>query len=228
MEGRGLSAEEVRRLYTEKTDLYHWFFADLLGYGPGIRALLAHELCLGSGQRILDAGCGTGVVTRGALAVIRARRLTGISIDGFDLTPAMLARLRDWLAANDATNVRLTIANVLAPDELPPSWSGYDVVLSSAMLEYLPKPSLATALGHLRARLVPGGRLLFAITRRNWLMALLIERWWRSNSYRRAELHAIVRAAGFEDVSFRRFPFPYPWLNLWGWVVSARNPLAAA
>lgn len=221
--GRELTADEVRRLYTERTDLYHWFFADLLGYGPGIRALVGASGLLASGQRILDAGCGTGVVSRGVLATARRRGLTGITIDGFDLTPAMLARFREWLAANEIGNVTLTLGDVCDPRSLPEGWNGYDLVVSSAMLEYLPKASLAAALGHLRARLRPGGHLLFAITRRNPLMAVLIERWWESHAYQRAELERHVRAAGFGEVRFGHFPFPYRWLDLWGHVVVARN-----
>lgn len=222
--GRDLTLDEVRRLYTERTDLYHWFFADLLGYGPGIRALLAASGGLASGQRILDAGCGTGVVSRGVLAAARVARLDGITVDGFDLTPAMLARFQEWLGANAVANVRLTLANVLEPEALPPGWTGYDRVVSSAMLEYLPKARLAEALANLRARLRPGGRMLFAITRSNPLMALLIERWWRSHAYTRDELERIVRAAGFAEVRFDHFPFPYRWLDLWGHVVVGTNP----
>ena len=219
-----LTAQEVRRLYTERTDLYHRFFGDLLGYGPGIRALVAASGLLASGQRILDAGCGSGLVTRGLLAAARQRRLTGITVDGFDLTPAMLARFGEWLRASATENVSLRLADVLEPEALPDEWTGYDLVVSSAMLEYLPKASLATALANLRARLRPGGCLLFAITRRNPLMALLIERWWRSHAYERGELEGHVRAAGFEVVRFERFPLPYRWLDLWGHVVVSRNP----
>jgi SAM-dependent methyltransferase len=218
-----MTRDEVRQLYTAKAGLYHWFFIRLMGYGRGIRAFLATSGYLQANLRILDAGCGSGLVTRSAYRVASEQGLDGIAFHAFDLTPTMLDRFRAWVAENEVGNVELRLADVLKPQELPDTWSGYDLVLSSAMLEYIPKPELSTALGNLRLRLKPGGTLVFIISRRNWLTELLIQRWWKANLYERDELTRIVRAAGFSEATFRRFSFPHEQLNLWGFVIEARN-----
>ncbi|MBW2162287.1 MAG: class I SAM-dependent methyltransferase, partial [Deltaproteobacteria bacterium] len=115
-------------------------------------------------------------------------------------------------------------ANVLEQHHLPESWTGYDRILSSAMLEYLPKDRLAEALAELRQRLAADGTLTIFITRRNALMVPLIEWWWKANIYTRGELREIFSQAGFDSITFHRFPRPFWHLNLWGLIVEARNP----
>ncbi len=92
------------------------------------------------------------------------------------------------------------------------------------MLEYLPKDRLAEALAEFRQRLAADGTLTIFITRRNALMVPLIEWWWKANIYKRGELREIFRQAGFDSITFHRFPWPFWHLNLWGLIVEARNP----
>ncbi|MBW1906674.1 MAG: class I SAM-dependent methyltransferase, partial [Deltaproteobacteria bacterium] len=185
-------------------------------------AFLRQSGTLEPNLRILDAGCGTGNVTREVLDLARRQDITGLSIDGFDLTPAMLNRFRQWLSREGVEAIDLREANVLELHRLPESWSGYDRILSSAMLEYLPKDRLAEALAALRRRLASDGTLTIFITRRNLLMKGLIEWWWKANIYTRDELREIYREAGFDSITFRRFPWPFWYVNLWGLIVEAR------
>ena len=60
------------------------------------------------------------------------------------------------------------------------------------------------------------------ITRNNALMRPLIGRWWSANLYTQAELRRAFPEAGFAEVTFLRFPFPYGYLNIWGHIVLAR------
>jgi cyclopropane fatty-acyl-phospholipid synthase-like methyltransferase len=136
----------------------------------------------------------------------------------------MLDRFRRWLHREEVEAVDLREANVLESHHLPESWVGYDRILSSAMLEYLPKNRLAEALANLRRRLAGDGTLTIFITRRNLLMKGLIEWWWKANLYTRDELREIYREAGFDSITFRRFPWPFWYLNLWGLIVEARSP----
>jgi hypothetical protein len=135
----------------------------------------------------------------------------------------MLARFQERLKSLNVTNVRLREANVLEPQALPNDWAHYDLVISAAMLEYVPKAELTRALAALRIRLGPDGRLLLFISRRIWITRLLIERCWKANRYTREQLEAALRSAGFTNIEFRKFPFPYFWQNWWGHVVAASS-----
>ena len=90
------------------------------------------------------------------------------------------------------------------------------------MLEYVPRDRFVEALAGLRARLVPGGRFILFITRRNVLMDPLIGRWWDSNLYTRDEIEAAFQQAGFAETTFHKFPGMFAYLNLWGYVVEGR------
>jgi cyclopropane fatty-acyl-phospholipid synthase-like methyltransferase len=213
---------DARRIYSERTDSYLRFIRSV-GYPQGIRSYFARASILRADLRILDAGCGSGVVSLALREALLARGLGVGSIDGFDLTPAMLERFREVLAARGISEIRLREANVLELDGLPEAWQAYDLVVSGSMLEHIPREALPRALGALRGRLGDGGSMVLFITRRNWLMKPLIESWWHANLYTRAELERAFERAGFSAVRFARFPLPYTHLNLWGHIVEARR-----
>ena len=163
-------------------------------------------------------------------------------MNAFDITPAMLDRFREkiskgsrdpdssrsarndskrsaWNDSNDG--VELAQCDVLHLEELPDSWSNYELIISASMMEYLPRDKFSGVLRALRARLRQDGTLVLFITRRNGLMRPLIGRWWQSNLYTADELRAAFTDAGFARTDFARFPFPYSYLNLWGYIVEA-------
>jgi ubiquinone/menaquinone biosynthesis C-methylase UbiE len=217
-----LSPPEVQELYTSGIDRYRSFIAAFQS-PQGIRALLQRSDLLRPDLRVLDAGCGFGVVTFAFLEALRRKNLDYDRIDAFDLTPAMLRRFEKTLEARAITRVQLRQADVLALETLPSSWTNYDVVLSASMLEYLPKQELPRALAELHARLRPGGRILVLITRKTPETKVLIEWWWRAERYTKSELLRAFNEAGFRDPVFQRFPLPYFWLNRANYAVHART-----
>jgi ubiquinone/menaquinone biosynthesis C-methylase UbiE len=216
------SAPELVRLFTRRADSYARFIRVVL-YAQGIRAYFLQSPHLRSGLRVLDAGCGTGVVTFALREALLHRGLYPATLHAFDLTPAMLDRFGRTLREKAIAGVETTQANVLALDQLPESWSNYDLVVAASMLEYVPRDRLSAALAGLRQRLTPGGRLVLFVTRRNWLTRPLIGRWWKGNLYSAPEVRTALQAAGVESTEFGRFPPAFRHLNLWGHIVEARH-----
>ncbi len=211
----------ANQLYSKRADAYMRFIRTV-GYPRGLRSVFMKSPALGPGLRILDAGCGTGVTTLALRSALEARGMPARAIDAFDLTPAMLSRFRAILDASGIQGVRLAEADVLQLDTLPQGWNDYDLIVTASMLEYVPRSHLPAALRALHGRLRKHGALLLFITRSNALMRPLIERWWSANLYTQAQLRLSLEDAGFTELSFGHFPFPYWHLNAWGHVVSAR------
>jgi len=219
------SSSDPVQLFSNRTSSYVRFIR-FVRYPQGLRAYFLRSSLLRSGLRILDAGCGTGVLTLGLREALQARGLSSASVHAFDLTPAMLERFRDTLRKRNVRGVELAQADVLDLGQLPDPWCDYDLVVSAAMLEYLPREKLSLALRGLRARLRGGGSIVLFITRRNWLTQPLIGRWWRSNLYRKRELEDAFLEAGFDTITFGRFPPLYRHLAAWGYIVEARTSAA--
>jgi cyclopropane fatty-acyl-phospholipid synthase-like methyltransferase len=218
-----METDDVQRLYTEKASLYHRVFVSGFNYGHALRAVLRRSVCPEPGQKVLDAGCGSGLLTQALYGAAQEREVDGVTFHAFDLTEAMLDRFRAWIREHNASGIKLRQANVLDLSVLPPEWDGYGLIVSSAMLEYVPLAELPTALGNLHARLKDGGTLILFITRKNLLMKYLIQKWWKANMYTRPQLENLLRGAGFTALRPMRFPFPHTLLNLWGHVIEARK-----
>src|SRR5215470_5865830 len=213
----------VEKLYTEKLSTYRRFIS-FFRSRDALRTLLDDSGLVRPNLRILDAGAGFGTATFALLEALRSRNIDPEAIDAFDLTPAMLAQFRCALDSQNITQVRLKQANVLELDQqLPSSWSNYDLIISASMLEYVARPDLSNALSVLRALIAPQGTLLVVITRKNWITKILIELWWQAGRYSQQELREILTTAGFRDPIFSRFPFRYFWQNLSNHVIVAER-----
>ncbi|MBW2272609.1 MAG: class I SAM-dependent methyltransferase [Deltaproteobacteria bacterium] len=193
-----------------------------MGYPQGLRAWFRRSSLLRPGLRILDAGCGSGIVTLALRDALCERGMEPAALNAFDLTPAMLEHFRSTLEDRGIEEIELQRANVLALEELPQTWRDYDLVVTASMLEYVPRERFADALAGLRARLAGDGALILFITRNNWLMKPLIGRWWDAELYTRQELEAAFAQAGFSALSFHRFSPAFRHLDLWGHIVEAR------
>jgi ubiquinone/menaquinone biosynthesis C-methylase UbiE len=154
------------------------------------------------GERLLDVGCGTGIVARNAAA-------RGASATGVEPNEGMLAVARQ--AAPDIP------WHVAWADSLPPPDSSFDVVGCQQALQFVPdKPA---ALLETYRVLVPGGRIALAMWRRpeqNPAFLSFIDALERVAGAEAAgimrrpfsgpgaeELRALMAGAGFEDISVR-------------------------
>ncbi|MEU9863652.1 class I SAM-dependent methyltransferase [Streptomyces sp. NPDC047971] len=117
----------------------------------GFNAPLFEAADIGERHEVLDVGCGAGLTTR--MAARRARRGHAL---GIDLSGPMLERARSTAAAEGIDNVAFVQGDAQVH---PLPVAGFDTVMSRGGVMFFADPVAAFA--HLRASLVPGGRLAF-------------------------------------------------------------------
>jgi SAM-dependent methyltransferase len=117
------------------------------------------------GEKVLDVGCGTGVV-----ALTAARR--GADVCGLDLTPELLAVARENAELAEL-RVEWREGDVEA---LPYADDSFDVVVSQFGHMFAPRPEVA--IREMLRVLRPGGRIAFA----TWPIELFIGRWFATVS----------------------------------------------
>jgi ubiquinone/menaquinone biosynthesis C-methylase UbiE len=190
---------------------------------------------LQAGQRVLDVGCGTGIVTRLAAAQVGG---TG-RVAGLDVNAGMLEMARS-LQQETGASIEWHHNDVVS---MPFPDGAFDVVLSQLVVQFL--PDRPPALREIHRVLVPGGRLAFSVyspIERNPAARALADGLDRyldpSASVAKRSEHALadpasvrnlVAGAGFRDVEIHtvtkvvRFLSPREWLR----IQLAATPLAA-
>ena len=111
------------------------------------------QLCdaadIGAGDRVLDAGCGTGVLAREAAV----RSGCAGDVTGLDLNESMLT-----VAKSITPGIEWRVGDLMG---LPFADGAYDVVASQFVLMFV--PDRVTALREMWRVLAPGGRLVVAV-----------------------------------------------------------------
>ena len=139
--------------YYDKIAAYYDLTFKLNGYGRSLDQYFAnHPIPVSRGAKILDAGCGTGLLT---LALLRALHFP-VSITALDLSATSISAARKAVAESPGRTRDVTFAegNLLS---LPFSNNSLDLVVTSGALEYVP---LGEGMAELSRVIAPGGHLL--------------------------------------------------------------------
>ncbi|MFF4015939.1 class I SAM-dependent methyltransferase [Streptomyces sp. NPDC001843] len=160
------------------------------GDDPAFAAAVA-DLGLRAGDRVLDAGCGTGR----ALEPLRTAVGPSGVVVGVDLTPAML---RAAVRAGRDRHGRLLLADVAA---LPLRSGAFDAVFGAGLIAHLPHP--AENLRELARVVRPGGSLaLFHPVGRAALAARQGRRITPDDLRAEANLGPLLAGAGWRMTSY--------------------------
>lgn len=161
------------------------------------------RLILDAGDRLLDVGCGTGVLLDQVLA-----RWPTVRAVGTDLSGKMLAVAQERLRGR----IPLVRADV---SYLPFATHSFDVAVSSSSLHYWPEPG--RALAEVARVLRPEGRLVITDWCGDYLTCRLLDLGLRltgrahERTYRSAECAALLEEAGYREVSLERYRLNWFW-----------------
>jgi SAM-dependent methyltransferase len=195
-----MSLRDVRAEYARLAPDYDRRWARYIERTVGVTLA---GLRLAPGERVLDAGCGTGALLRALL-----ERQPSAVVTGLDASDAMLARARAVVPAR----VPLLAGDVAA---LPFADGCFELVVSSSSFHYWEdKPA---ALAELRRVLVPGGRLVLTDWCDDFLACRLCDRALRLIDRAHAPIATGrqcvdgLRAAGFGVTGLHRFRVGWLW-----------------
>jgi SAM-dependent methyltransferase len=132
-------------------EVYEEFFVP--GFFAPCAAELLDLLAARTGERVLDVGCGSGIVARTVAPLVGASG----GVAAVDIRPGMIA-VAASLPAPDGAAIEWREGDALALDYAPAS---FDLVLCQQGLQYFPDPT--KALGEMRRVLRAGGRVGIAV-----------------------------------------------------------------
>ena len=133
-----------------------------MAFGTGLHpstqlVLRAMEEIVGPGQRVLDAGCGSGILS------IAVARLGAAAVDAFDIDPIAVRATQENAALNDLP-LAINVTAAAGPDDgafwrLPGgAQRTWDVIL----VNILPHVIISLLQNGLHTHLAPGGRMILA------------------------------------------------------------------
>ena len=157
-------------------DSRHWWFT---ARRQILAALISRVVRPPKAARILELGCGTGhnLAMLGQFGTVEASEL--------DERARLLASERLGRPVGSAALPELSAFPAAA----------YDLIALLDVLEHVPDD--AAALGAIRQRLRPGGKLLVTVPANKWMWSAHDVAHHHHRRYRKSELHDAARKAGF-------------------------------
>lgn len=195
--------------YYDKIAAYYDLTFKLNGYGRSLDQYFGiHPLPVSRGAKILDAGCGTGLLT---LALLRNLHFP-VNITSLDLSATSISAARKAVEESPGRTRDVTFAegNLLS---LPFSDNSLDLVVTSGAIEYVP---LGEGMTEIARVIAPGGHLLHIPCRRPSPVTTFLEILFRFKAHPRKEI------LGQTEQHFRMVhEYRFPPLQIIGWSKTA-------
>lgn len=172
-------------------------------YVEGTTRETLRRLRVAENDRVLDVGCGSGV-----LLDRLARTVPGAGLAGVDLSGAMLDVARRRLGPG----VELCRA---AAEALPCADASFDTVVSVSVFHFIRRPE--AALREMRRVLAPGGRLVLTDWCADYLACRLLDAWLRRvdaghyRTYDAASLRSLLARTGWAVARMERYRVGWFW-----------------
>lgn len=195
----GIPADYYRRIFEVENG--HWWYRGM----RAITAALLHDRLTRPGQRLLDAGCGTGGFLSWAQDCGDLAHVAGV-----DIGSAAIELARQRLPHADLRTSSLR--------SLPFEAASFDLVVTNDVLQHVPEDQVDESLAELRRVLAPGGTLLL---RTNGARRLRRER----DDWRAYDRQTLTRALLRAQFAVERVTYVNTLLSLYG-VARGRSPHA--